>query len=51
MKNEKSFNDALIELGRKDDLLFKQFGRENKCKKFCDFLFKLKNKLFFWRKK
>ena len=51
MNRDKSINEALIELVRKDDLLFKQFGRENKCKKFCDFLFKLKNKLFFWRKK
>ncbi|MEM5570721.1 hypothetical protein [Aliarcobacter butzleri] len=51
MKNEKCINEILIELGKKEDLLFKQFGKENKCKKFCDFLFKLKNKFTFWRKK
>ena len=51
MKNKKSIDEILIELGKKEDLLFKKFGKENKCKKFCDFLFKLKNKFTFWRKK
>ncbi|MFX4266854.1 hypothetical protein ACOL29_04230 [Aliarcobacter butzleri] len=51
MKNEKSIDEILIELGKKEDLLFKKFGKENKCKKFCDFIFKLKNKLVFGRKK
>ncbi|MDN5114008.1 hypothetical protein [Aliarcobacter butzleri] len=49
--NEKFIREALIELGRKDDLGKKELEQKNKCKKFCDFLFKLKNKLVFWRKK
>lgn len=52
MKNEKWFDDTLlIKLSRNEDLRIKELEQKNKCKKFCDFLFKLKNKLFFWRKK
>ncbi|MCT7616648.1 hypothetical protein [Aliarcobacter butzleri] len=52
MNNEKWFDDTLlIELGRKEDLAKKELEQKNKCKKFCDFLFKLKNKLVFWSSK
>ena len=52
MKNEKWFDDTLlIELSRNEDLRIKELEQKNKCKKFCDFLFKLKNKFTFWRKK
>lgn len=51
MNRDKSINEVLIELGRKDDLLLKQFSKKNKCKKFCDLILELKNKLIFWRNK
>ena len=51
MNKEKYINEALIELGKKEDLLLKQFSKKNKCKKFCDLILKLKNKLIYWRKK
>ena len=49
--NEKFTREALIELGRKEDLAIKELEQKNKCKKFCGLIFKLKNKFAFWRKK
>lgn len=47
IKNEEL--NALLELSRNEDIRNNQSNL--KCKKFCDLIFRLKNKLIFWRKK
>lgn len=41
--------NELLELSRKEDILNKQSNL--KCKKFCDLILIVKNKLIFWRRK
>lgn len=41
--------NELLELSRKEDIRNKQSNL--KCKKFCDLILIVKNKLIFWRRK
>lgn len=41
--------NELLELSRKEDIRNKQSNL--KCKKFCDLILIVKNKLIFWRKR